>query len=392
MNGMKGSNKDFDAVVVGAGIVGAACALACAREGLRVAVVEAGPVGGEATAAGMGHIVVMDDSEAQFALTRYSQQLWMQLARELPAGVEYERRGTLWIACDEEEFALAEAKFAYYRERGAAVRLLPAAALTAAEPGLRGGLAGALEVRDDAVLYAPAAANWLLERALGSQAVLFQERAVALESGAVRLQSGAVLCAPRIVNAAGEWAARLSPGLAIRRRKGHLAISDRYPGMLRHPLVELGYLHRAHSSDEDSVAFNVQPRATGQILIGSSRQYVASDSGAEDSSAALTEKQVDESILGDMLRRAVSFLPGLASTSILRVWTGFRAATPDMLPYIGPSPRDPSVYLAAGHEGLGISTSLATARLLADSFAGRQPAISLEPYLPSRPMRGFGHA
>ena len=68
-----------DVVVVGAGIVGAACAFELAKEGLRVSVVDGGFIGGGATAAGMGHIVVMDDSEAQFALTRYSQMLWDDL-------------------------------------------------------------------------------------------------------------------------------------------------------------------------------------------------------------------------------------------------------------------------------------------------------------------------
>ena len=62
-------------------------------------------VGGGATAAGMGHIVVMDDSEAQFALTRYSQQLWQQLRPELTPDVEYEQCGTIWVAADEEEMA-----------------------------------------------------------------------------------------------------------------------------------------------------------------------------------------------------------------------------------------------------------------------------------------------
>ena len=65
-----------DAIVVGAGIVGAACAYELARAGLRVLILEAGYVGGSTTAAGMGHIVVMDDSEAQFALTSYSRRLW----------------------------------------------------------------------------------------------------------------------------------------------------------------------------------------------------------------------------------------------------------------------------------------------------------------------------
>ena len=78
-----------------------------------------------------------------------------------------------------------------------------------------------------------------------------------------------------IVNAAGACAAELTPGLEIKKRKGHLVITDRYPGFVRHQLVELGYLKSAHSMSSDSVAFNVQPRRTGQVLIGSSRQYGA---------------------------------------------------------------------------------------------------------------------
>jgi len=83
----------YDVVIVGAGIVGAACADEFARRGMRVAVVDQEGIGSGATGAAMGHIVVMDDSEAQFALTRYSQQLWQKLRSELPEDVEYEVRG-----------------------------------------------------------------------------------------------------------------------------------------------------------------------------------------------------------------------------------------------------------------------------------------------------------
>ena len=141
---------------------------------------------------------------------------------------------------------------------------------------------------------------------------------------------------------------------------------------MRHQLVELGYLKSAHSTTGDSVAFNVQPRRTGQVLIGSSRQYDVED------------KPVDNPILLRMLRRAGEYMPGLAQMSTIRVWTGFRAATPDQLPLIGPWPEDPTVFLATGHEGLGITTSLASARILVDQIAGRRAAIPIEPYLPSR--------
>ena len=105
------------------------------------------------------------------------------------------------------------------------------------------------------------------------------------------------------MNAAGAWAPDLTAGLEIKKRKGHLVITDRYPGFVRHQLVELGYLKSAHSVSSDSVAFNVQPRRTGQILIGSSRQY-----GAE-------HKEVDQHMLVRMLQRAQEYMPGLGKMS-----------------------------------------------------------------------------
>src|SRR5580700_5100974 len=136
------SPSAYDVVIVGAGIVGAACADEFARRGMRVAVVDRDVAEG-ATAAGMGHIVVMDDSLAQFALTRYSQQLWQALAARLTPAAEYDACGTLWIAADEEEMAEAARKLEYYRDRGVPCCLLSAAQLAAEEPNLRSGLAGA---------------------------------------------------------------------------------------------------------------------------------------------------------------------------------------------------------------------------------------------------------
>jgi glycine/D-amino acid oxidase-like deaminating enzyme len=362
-----------DVIVVGAGIVGAACAEACARRGLRVTVVEAAGVGGGATAAGMGHIVVMDDSEAQFALTRYSQDLWRALAPELPPEAEYTPSGTIWVAADEEEMAEVRRKHAYYGARGVATEILDAEALAQAEPRLRAGLAGGLRVPGDAVLYPPCAAQALLERAQARGAeVRLGAEVAAIGGGAARLADGSALRAAAIVNACGAHAAALTPGLPIRPRKGHLVITDRYPGWVRHQLVELGYLKSAHSPGAESVAFNAQPRATGQILIGSSRQFDAAD-GA-----------VDHAILARMLQQAEAYLPGLAGLSAIRTWTGFRAATPDSLPLIGRWPQDASVVVAAGHEGLGITTSLGTGELVAAAVTGETPAIPAEPYRPER--------
>ena len=370
------SSKTYDAIIIGAGIVGSACAAECAREGLSVAILEAGIVGGGATAAGMGHLVVMDDSEAQFALTRYSQQLWDELRDELPREVEHDACGTIWVAADDEEMAEVRRKETFYAERCVKTEILDAQSLAEAEPNLRAGLVGGLRVPGDSVIYPPCAAQFFVDQATAKGAKLFLGAAVqAITADGVRLRDGSSINAGLVVNSAGSSSSALTPGLEVKKRKGHLVITDRYPNFVRHQLVELGYLKSAHTLTAESVAFNVQPRKTGQLLIGSSRQF-----GADDS-------KVDTAILTRMLDRALEYLPGLGKLSSLRAWTGFRAATPDKLPLIGPHPEHERLHLATGHEGLGITTSLATAKLLVAQIMNRETAIPVAPYLPARMTR-----
>jgi glycine/D-amino acid oxidase-like deaminating enzyme len=89
-------------------------------------------------------------------------------------------------------------------------------------------------------------------------------------------------------------------------------------------------------------------------------------------------------MLTAMLNRAALYMPAIGSLNVLRVWTGFRAATLDKLPVIGPVSGDSTLWLATGHEGLGITTALATAELLVADFTGSAPMISPDPYFPAR--------
>lgn len=360
-----------DVIIIGGGIVGTACCDELARAGLKTLLIEAGEIGAGATAAGMGHIVVMDDSEAQFALTDYSRRLWMQLAPELPAGAEFSASGTIWIAADDEEMAEVKRKLSFYQSRNVAASVLDAKMLAEAEPRLRPGLAGGLLVPHDSVVYPPRAAMFLLERARRHGADLRQGlRVVSISDHGVLLSNGERISAAAVVNATGAGAPALSPHAPIQPRKGHLLITDRYPDFVRHQLVELGYLKNAHSVSADSVAFNLQPRKTGQVLIGSSRQF------------GVTDPRIENRMMAWMLERAAEYVPTVAQLSAIRGWTGFRACTPDNLPLIGPEAGN--LWLAAGHEGLGITTSLGTARLLACQILKRQAPIPVEPYLPGR--------
>jgi glycine/D-amino acid oxidase-like deaminating enzyme len=369
-----------DVVVVGAGIVGAACADALTQAGLSVAVLESRFAAGGTTASAMGHIVVMDDSEAQFALTRLSRGLWEKLAPEMPRSCEDEQAGTLWVAADEAELSHVRRKAVFYAEHGVQAEELDARDLAREEPNLRPGLAGALRVPGDRIVYPVNAARWLLSRAVargarvheGAEASAIVGRSVKTRQG--DFQAGAV------VNAAGAAAPLLTPGLPIAPRKGHLVITDRYPGFCRHQLVELGYLTSAHTPSPESVAFNLQPRATGQMLLGSSREFAGLDPA------------VNRRIRDRMVRRALEFMPALARLAAIRTWTGFRPATPDNLPLIGHWGQAPGLFVAAGHEGLGITTALGSALLVADAILGRSSPLDPAPYSPMRPFPAAAHA
>ncbi len=368
-------------VVVGAGIVGAAVAEALSLDGHRVTVIDKTLPAGGATAAGMGHIVVMDDSEAQIALTSYSQRLWDERAPSLPLTGERMVCGTLWVAADDEEMAEVHRKYAFYRQRNIEAAVLDPKMLRDAEPHLREGLAGGLLVPGDSVVYPPPIVASMLETVTHrGGCVAVGKAVVAMKGSEVTLDDGTTIACDYAVNATGSNASLLSPEFAIKPRKGHLVITDRYPGFVKHQLVELGYLKSAHKSTSSSVAFNVQPRPTGQLLIGSSRQF------DNDTS------EVDYAILAKMLQRAIEYMPAISDLSVIRTWTGFRAATPDKLPLIGPHPDDDRLLLATGHEGLGITTSLGTAQLISDYIALRAPAIPLQPYLPARLLAGVKHA
>lgn len=371
-------SPSYDVIIIGGGIVGCACAASLAKHDLKVALIESNIIGGGATAAGMGHLVVMDDNPAELALTRYSLELWRQLVSQHNGDFhrhEYSQCGTIWVAADQEEMDVAALKCRVLNEHGVNSEMLTAQQLYDKEPQLRPGLAGGVLVADDALVYPPKSAQILLDIAMSFGAQLIRDTVISIDDNGVNLASGTSITAKETIVANGISAMNLAPDLPLRYKKGHLLITDRYPQFIHHQLVELGYIKSAHASDGDSVAFNLQPRPTGQVFIGSSRQF------------DVTHKEVDLHMLSKMLERAASYVPAIRDLKAIRSWTGFRAATPDGLPFIGPHPSRKNIWMATGHEGLGITTSLATAELLKDAICEQTSQIDMLPYLPARHSR-----
>ena len=365
--------RAHDVLVVGAGIVGAACALALRGEGLNVAVIDAASPGSGITAAGMGHLVAVDESDAELDLCLFSLRLWRDFFEAHPKVGDVSHCGTLWVAESDDQLAEAAQRGARLAARGLHAELLTGEQAGKLEPALRPGLHGALRVSGDSVVYPPAVADFLVRQLVSRGGAFYAgQRVAAVNAGGVTLADGSRIAAGQVVVAAGAAMARLLPEVPVFGRKGHLAITDRYPGALAHQVVSMHYGQGAGGAGALAVAANVQPRPGGQWLVGSCRQDGLHDAG------------VDPAVLAHVLRAAIALLPSLGGMNIIRAWTGMRPATPDGRPLIGAHPARSGVWLAGGHEGLGVTTAFGSARLLADLMLGRDGELDPAPYAPSR--------
>ncbi|MGV9632355.1 NAD(P)/FAD-dependent oxidoreductase, partial [Streptomyces sp. NPDC003487] len=158
----------LDAVIIGAGMVGAACAYYATRAGLSVAVVDRGPVAGGTTGAGEGNLLVSDkEAGPELRLALLSLRLWRELAAALPPqdAVEHELKGGLVVASDERALTALRAFAAGQRTAGVEAHEVPATELRALEPELAHGLAGGFHYPQDAQVQPARAAAALLRAA-----------------------------------------------------------------------------------------------------------------------------------------------------------------------------------------------------------------------------------
>ncbi|WP_275674746.1 NAD(P)/FAD-dependent oxidoreductase [Streptomyces sp. MUM 178J] len=372
-----------DLIVVGAGVVGAACAYYAARAGLSVTVIDRGPVSAGATGAGEGNLLVSDKEPGpELKLALLSTGLWRELAELLPPAVEYEPKGGVVIASDEAGMASLRDFAARQSRAGVTAHELPAGRLHELEPHLAPDLAGGFHYPQDAQVMPALAAAHLLRAGGERVRLLLGEEVTGLITGAngevrgVRTPSGPVR-APCVVNAAGPWGGRFARlagvELPVLPRRGFVLVTEPLPRVVRHKVYAADYVTDVASG---SAALQTSPvvegTPAGPVLIGSSRERVG----------------FDRSLSAEALRRlaagATALFPVLAGVRALRAYAGFRPYLPDHLPAIGPDPRAPGLLHACGHEGAGIGLAPATGLIIARCVTGGEPPLDLRPFRPER--------
>ncbi len=363
----------FDVAVLGAGIIGSAVARELARRGRSVVVLEAGEVAGETSCRAMGHVGVYDDSPAQLVLTRFARGLWDEVEPEVPSEVDFVRWGALWLADTEEEMSVVEHKAEVYARAGVPAEVVDGRRLSEMEPNVRRGLPGALWVPGDIVVDAAEATRFLARSAEAAGAeIRTHTRVRSIGREALELDRGGRVRADRFVVATGWRAPELLPSLPVRPRKGHIVLTTPRPGYVRHQLSEVGYVRGSNPRTAEAIDFSCQPRSSGRYLLGATRQYVG------------TSLDVDPQVVERLVQRARRFLPDFHRIPVERTWAGLRPAGPDGVPILGPMPGRPELILAVAHEGIGITTSIATGRLVAEIVDGQTPSIPLDDFRPEK--------
>ncbi|MFF5533076.1 NAD(P)/FAD-dependent oxidoreductase [Streptomyces cinerochromogenes] len=370
-----------DVVVVGAGMVGAACAWYAARAGLDVRLVDRGPVSGGTTGAGEGNLLVSDKEPGpELELALLSSRLWAELAREHGAAIEYEPKGGLVVASTPPALDALRDFAAGQRAAGVTAVPVDGGRLAELEPHVAPGMAGGVHYPQDAQVM-PALAAARLARASG--AVLHTGQAV---TGVLRSVDGTVygvrtdrgeIHAPAVVNAAGTWGGDLAALAGVRLpvlpRRGFVLVTEPLPRMVRHKVYAADYVADVAS---DSAALRSSPvvegTAAGPVLIGATRERVGFD------------RSLSLDAVRALAAGAIGLFPFLERVRALRTYAGFRPYLPDHLPAIGPDPRAPGLFHACGHEGAGIGLAPGTGQLIAQAITGKAPELDLTPFRPER--------
>ncbi|MGW3321914.1 NAD(P)/FAD-dependent oxidoreductase [Streptomyces virginiae] len=370
----------LDAVIIGAGVVGAACAYYAARAGLSVAVVDRGPVAGGTTGAGEGNLLVSDkEAGPELDLALLSTRLWTELAAVLPREMEYEPKGGLVVAPDETTVKALRTFAEGQRAAGVDAVEVAADALRDLEPHLAPGLAGGFHYPQDAQVQPAQAAARLLAASHARVHLGEEVTQILLEGGAVRgvRTPRRELLAPAVVNAAGTWGGHIASlagvTLPVLPRRGFVLVTEPLPRVVRHKVYAADYIADvASGSAALQSSAVVEGTPSGPVLIGATRERVGFD------------RTLSTEALRRLAGQAAALFPVLADVRVMRAYHGFRPYLPDHLPAIGPDPRRPGLLHACGHEGAGIGLAPATGALIAAALTGAEPPLSPHPFRPDR--------
>lgn len=387
-----------DVVVVGGGIIGAACAFELAVHGASVTLLEREELAAGASGRNNGLWVTPPDPVllpmAKTSLARY-----LEIADTSPVPFHLDREpiGLIAAALGDEELESGEEAHEPYRAAGVKVDRLEPADVLRLEPAIATDVLGGWLVHHGHRL-APAALTVALalmavkegatvRHHLPARALLTEgERVTGVVTDEGRIE------ADEVVVAAGPWSSSLLDPIGVRLpitgARGWLVRLAPPPGLLRHLVASAGWedatgrwadgaVQAGNLEDVSAVTSTLlHPASDGMLIAGSSRQPV------------ITPEAEEPGIPARIVRGAIRLVPALADAEVRSAWWGIRPLTPDERPIVGRVAEGVSV--AAGHGSEGVILGAGTGQLVAAQLLGGKSPFDSDRFEPGRFLTAAG--
>ena len=369
----------YDAVVVGAGVVGLGVAWRLAEGGRRVVVLEKGRAGRGASWAAGGMLAPAAEIGFEeldlYRLGRESLGRWPGFTRELERAsgqsVGYRTEGTLVVADDRDSARALRRLYRFQHEHGVPVRWLSADEAQEVEPLLSPRLPAAVFAPEDRQVDNRAVVTALLEAARRAGVEIREEAEVEAiephpERPAAVLAGGERVDGRVVVLAAGAWSAKvggLAPAPPVRPVTGEAV------GLQMAPPLELRAVVRTPHA-------YLVPKPGGRLVLGATSEERGFD------------RRVTAGGLWELLDKGRLAVPALDEWTVEETWAGLRPAARDHAPILGFDARNPGICLATGHYRHGLLllpiTADEVAREIEARWSGGEGSAVLAPFVPGR--------
>lgn len=377
--------RHCDVLILGGGIIGCSIAYYTSKYGRDVTIIDKGEFVSGTSSRCDGNILAIDkDPGFDSQMSLVSQKLVTELSEELERSFEYRAPGSILVCESEEEMEAAQKWVNRQKEAGLPFRMLDRQDIREESPFFADDLLGGLECATDSTVNPYLLAFSLLAEAEKLGAKSFKHTEVkkmrrAIDGSFIVETTNGTFTAKQIVNAAGVWAPKIGEmldlSIPIEPRKGHIIVASRQQHVGSRKVMEFGYLISKFGgkrkvdalTEKYGVALVFEPTESQNFLIGSSREFVG------------FHTRINNEVIKCIANRAIRFYPKMADMMVIRSYAGLRPWTEDHLPIISRVEHIPNYYIAAGHEGDGISLAAVTGKVIEELLNERETSIPIEP-------------
>ncbi|ALC52622.1 FAD-binding oxidoreductase [Bacillus thuringiensis] len=382
--------RHCDVLIIGGGIIGCSIAYYTSKYGRDVTIIEKGEFVSGTSSRCDGNILAIDkDPGFDSQMSLVSQKLVTDLSEELEHSFEYRAPGSILVCESDEEMEAAQQWVNRQKKAGLPFRMLDRQDIREESTFFADDLLGGLECATDSTVNPYLLAFSLLSEAQKFGAKAFKQtevKSMKIETNGsfVVETTNGTFTAKQVVNAAGVWAPKigqmLNVNIPIEPRKGHIIVASRQQHVGCRKVMEFGYLISKFGgkrkvdalTEKYGVALVFEPTESQNFLIGSSREFVG------------FHTRINNEVIKCIANRAIRFYPKMADMMVIRSYAGLRPWTEDHLPIISRVEHIPNYFIAAGHEGDGISLAAVTGKVIEELLNEKETIIPIEPLRLSR--------